>query len=317
MRSEPIKIDYAGFTFSGKHTSQFGLYSVSNGDRYSRYLSPIIKNRTAENNGGIGTYFFGSQHTQQTFNFNLAFDSLTELELREIKEWLNSDVSSLILDESPYIEYYVKVSSAPQINFLPFESEEDLNLTISNSDILYNPQKKKSNTRVYKGEINITFTAYEPYGYNVKGKKWAEDYKDELNYDEWIEASGLISQENLEYNYKYDIPQAGKVYLYNAGMLPSDFIITLNTLAPNSNINFTIDNERYLELKIPNITINKLIIDTKKRLIIADEKVANNLIVKGDFFKIPIGESELIFPSTLTFPSDESYTFIEYRYYYF
>jgi predicted phage tail component-like protein len=34
MRAIYTKDDYTGFTYNGIHSSQFGLFSVSNGDRY-------------------------------------------------------------------------------------------------------------------------------------------------------------------------------------------------------------------------------------------------------------------------------------------
>lgn len=307
MRANVNKIDYAGFTFAGIHTSQFGLYSVSSGDRYSRYLSPTIKNQTAENNGGAGTYFFGSQHTQQTFTFNLAFDSITETELREIKEWLNNDISPLILDEAPYIQYYVKVSSAPQINFLTFESLDNNDLGIETKDNLYVPNNNKSqSTRIYKGEMSISFIAYDPYGYSVK--KWLSDYDDD-NKDEWAAASGLIDKIIPNSTNEYDKPIGGIIHAYNAGTLPTDFIMTFNSVKSGI-INISISSEKWMEITIPsNSSYNKLIIDTKKRLIIGDGKVCNNLLTSGDFFKLPLGYSDITIPTNLL-PT------IEYKYKY-
>ena len=307
MRANVNKIDYAGFTFAGIHTSQFGLYSVSSGDRYSRYLSPTIKNQTAENSGGAGTYFFGSQHTQQTFNFNLAFDSITELELREIKEWLNNDVSPLILDETPYIQYYVKVSSAPQINFLSFDSLENDETVIENKDKLYIPGNKIESSRIYKGEMSISFIAYDPYGYSVK--KWLSDYDDD-NKNEWAAASGLINKRIPNSTNEYDKPINGVIHAYNAGTLPTDFIMTFNNINSGT-INISINSKKWLEITIPSMTsYNKFIIDTKKRLIIGDGKVCNNLLTSGDFFKLPLGYSDITIPSNLLPEIEYKYKYI-------
>lgn len=290
MRENVNKIDYAGFTFAGKHTSQFGLYSVSNGDRYSRYLSPTIKNQTAENTGGTGTYFFGSQHIQQTFNFNLAFDSVTELELREIKQWLNSDISPLILDETPYIQYYVKLSAAPQISFLPFDIED--------SELLQNNQL----IRVYKGELNLTFVAYDPYGYSVK--KWLSDYDDD-NKEEWAAASGLIDNSNK----KFDTPYNGQINIYNAGNLPTDFIISFQGIW--NEISLTTDYGSWMEItNKEGINYYNTIIDTKKRLIICDGKVRNDFLTSGDFFQIPIGSSIITYPTNLSPEIEYKYRYI-------
>lgn len=320
-------MDYAGFTFNGKHTSQFGLYSVSSGDRYSRYLSPTIKNQTADNIGGNGMYFFGSQHTQQTFNFNLAFDSVSELELREIKQWLNSDVSPLVLDELPYIQYYAKVSAAPQIQFLSFDNEEQL-VELSNRDDLYEPKQQQTSGRVYKGEIAITFVCYDCYGYNTEGKKWLENYDEEtyFNKEDWAAASGLVSNENEYYNVFTKNNDTYSINLYNAGDLPTDFILefdyfkdsnastllsfvielfeTEDSVSPISNLEFSVDLNTSGQYKI----------DSRKRLVIKDNlEIYNDKISAGNFFKIPTGESCM----KITGPfSTEPKLLINYRYIY-
>jgi hypothetical protein len=54
MRSTIKKEAFVGFTFNEIHSSQFGLYSVTNGGRYKRGLSPSFSDSTEEITGGRG-----------------------------------------------------------------------------------------------------------------------------------------------------------------------------------------------------------------------------------------------------------------------
>lgn len=286
------KIDYAGFTFAGIHSSQFGLYSVSSGDRYSRYLSPTIKNLTSDRVGKDGSYYFGYQYTQQIFSFNMAFDSLTELELKELKQWLSSNINYLILDEIPYIEYYVKLQSAPQINFLVFNNNEN-------------------GKRVYKGEFNINFISYDCFGYSVD--KWLDNYTNNSldiktncnNKDEWASSSNLLENNMKNGEPYYDIYNnlLGEIPLYNGGDLEANFILSFSIPENSKNINIYVDSfsDKRINLKVDNSILpsQKIKIDTKKRLVTIDEKVSNNLIDSGDFFLIPKNESKIKLPTDL------------------
>ena len=154
MRTRYQKDDYTGFVYNGIHSSQFGLFSVANGGRYSRGLSPTFQDLTQSVPGQDGTHYFGTQMTQRVITLQIAFDSVTESEFHQLKRWLNCGIKPLILDETPYIQYYAKIQTAPAIQFVPFEEGVD--------------------ERIYKGESTITFVCYDPYGYSVS--KWLSSY---------------------------------------------------------------------------------------------------------------------------------------------
>lgn len=330
------KGDYIGFTFAGIHTSQLGLYATSNGDRYIRNLSPNIKDRTAENTGGFGSYYFGVQKTNLQFNIDLAFDSVTEVELREIQSWLSSDISELIFDERPYIKYYCKISSVPQMNYIPFYDEENIavaeNLPISNKENLYNPKIIGINSRIYKGEMTLQFTAYEPYGYSVY--KWLDKY-DDVNKVEWALASGLKETQN-GYDTFSEIDSVYGANVYNGGNLDCDFILKLPLSTEAKAINnfpIVLDKEEKMHLNFSRIdltTEKTLIIDTRKRLIYSetyklDEKqnlvvdkrtIENNCLIGNDFFKLPRGFDGLMELSNTDGKIFSSTPTIEYNYRY-
>lgn len=143
--------DYIAFTFKGKHSyKDFGIVRVSDGDRYTQNLTPNLSDKTAEADGSDGMYFLGTQHRQKEFQISFAFDRLTEAKLRGLKQWLGSkEPGDLWFAEEPYKVYTAKVTGTPSIKYIPFDDYDEQGNII----------------RVYKGEGNVTFTAYWPYAH--------------------------------------------------------------------------------------------------------------------------------------------------------
>ena len=202
----PVRYDdLTGFKFGDYHSSQFGLIRVSNGSRYNEYLLPTLKNTTTDVPGMEGTLYFGTQKTTRSFQVDMAFDSLTEEDIRDIREWLTG-AHPLIFDERPYIQYMCMLNSAPQLKYLTFE---------------------ENGVRIYKGELNVNFISYLPYGYSVNEKKFIDDFLDE-NFDEWSNASHLVYKEfyDGEVKHTYDKFEGNKVYVYNGGDINTDYVLT-------------------------------------------------------------------------------------------
>ena len=84
------KEEFTGFEFGGKHSSEFGIYRVSGGDRYDDTLHPEIKDRTTEVPGLNGEYYFGSDFGTRAFDIEIAFDHLTETQFREFRRFFGS-----------------------------------------------------------------------------------------------------------------------------------------------------------------------------------------------------------------------------------
>ena len=55
-----IKGDFLGFTYNGIHSSELGIFRVSDGSRYTENLLPTIQDKTVQVPGADGTYYFGS-----------------------------------------------------------------------------------------------------------------------------------------------------------------------------------------------------------------------------------------------------------------
>lgn len=202
----PVRYDdLTGFKFGDYHSSQFGLIRVSNGSRYNEYLLPTLKNTTTDVPGMEGTLYFRTQKTTRSFQVDMAFDSLTEEDIRDIREWLTG-AHSLIFDERPYIQYMCMLNSAPQLKYLTFEENGE---------------------RIYKGELSVNFVSYLPYGYSIDGKKFIDDFLDE-NFEEWSNASHLAYKNFYEGEtlHTYDKFEGNNVYVYNGGDVEADYVLT-------------------------------------------------------------------------------------------
>lgn len=298
MRGVIQKDDYVGFTYAGIHSSQFGIKSVTNGDRYQRYLSPEFQDLTQSTIGRDGTLYFGNNKNKNTFTFNIAFDDMTEEDYRGLRRWLNSGISEFILDETPYIKYYAKPGAPVQISFLVFLDDYG--------------------ERVYKGEFQVGFVCYDSFGYSVH--KWLEDYSmtgfgagDALELDkisssvkEWATSSRLLPAQTY-HDITYDVYNKNEdcFYLYNPGDLACDF--TLEFRANQSSLVLNLfewdkdseapSTQASYSQTLTNIPTDsgKVVIDTYKRLIYIEhmdgnKEPINDCWTAGNFFQIPINQ---------------------------
>ena len=212
-----------------------GLYRVSNSNRYNDILVPTLKHTTVEVPGGDGMYWFGSQHTQKPFTVKFAYDSLKEEDLHDLRKiFRGKNRLHIVFDEYPYKYYDVVVSQAPQFDYVPYTEDRVI-------DGVVTPR------RIFKGEGSVQFTSYLPYACGLPSVKgWddpafkyydetTETYKPLPNIEE-LKGTVNYFDENASGSYNLDtyIPINGCFYLWNAGDIPTDFLLTLGaTLASN------------------------------------------------------------------------------------
>lgn len=280
----PVRYDdLTGFKFGDYHSSQFGLIRVSNGSRYNEYLLPTLKNTTTDVPGTEGTLYFGTQKTTRSFQVDIAFDSLTEEDIRDIREWLTG-AHSLIFDERPYIQYMCILNSAPQLKYLTFEENGE---------------------RIYKGELSVNFVSYLPYGYSIDGKKFIDDFLDE-NFEEWSNASHLAYKNFYEGETlrTYDKFEGNNVYVYNGGDVEADYVLTCY-FSEGATAKISMNDVSYefsLRAKSANSTHLELSVNSKLQYArCRDVNIANGVITgisdyeimlpSTEMFKIPVGQS--------------------------
>lgn len=303
-------IDFCGFQFNGVHSSTLKITRVSNGSRYEDELVPNFQDQTALIEGGDGTLFWESFYSQKPINIQIAYDDLSEGDIRKLRQVFNGkDIGELIFDEAPYKAYTVKVQSPPQLQFICF-------------DKLVNSQGESRIERVYKGEGSIQFVAYYPYAKSVH--KFLDDFPnaDYTNKGEWSAASGMLDNNGNHYD-----GTGTEIYLYNAGDIEADWqafykitdagcalssIILTTTSSPIttegrmvfSSITQKNPNDKYIRINSRTNLIEGCYENKNPT-----GSLYNEFLTAGDFFKIPLGYH--------TFTSDAECKEIRYNYLYY
>lgn len=305
--------EFIGFTFNNVHSSTLGLIRVSDGSRYNEDLLPAYQDKVVDAPGTDESYYFGSYYKQKVINISVAFDGISEIQIRKIKQLFgDKEVHELWFDETPYKAYTAKVNGNPNLKYICF-NRYDINGYIE---------------RVYKGEGTLSFIAYYPFAHNRY--KYLEDYG--VNYpnsEEWATASKLRLKQN--YNQLLPIPNYEHkklVKLWNAGDIESDFKINIDfntkneitagqiAAASNSKVGLNFSqilkqgNDTGIQINSRLKIIQGYTKDSKGKIQISSN-IYNKHILSGDFFKIPLGESEII----ITNLEGQSFE-IDYQYWY-
>lgn len=294
-----LRGDYIGFSYNGIHSSDLGIVRVSEGSRFNENLLPTMQDKTVPVPGGDGTYYFGSYFTQRQIPVSFAFDSLTEEQIATLKAHFgDKKIHDLVFDERPYKIWRAKVTGTATLKYLAF-SEGETN-------------------RLYKGEGTIQFTCYQPYA--ICEKKWLSDYSSWANIEEWKEASRMKDNQD-----NYDIVSGNYIKVYNAGDIESHFQIRIDFVESKittSKMYISGDVSRQLAWEEITAEGSDTYIKFNSKLNLIEGYDANNrktgnvynkYITEGAFFKIPLGESTLIFDEAEEMPQIHS---IEYNYYY-
>lgn len=223
--------DFTGFYLGGIHSSTYGILRVSDGDRYSEGLVPEFDNMELELSGGNGDLYGGKKFKKTSFEIKIAFEHLTEKQFREMRNWLGrTELQSFRFDERPYKTYWVTLASRPELEYVCFMEERE--------DGLIGEKE-----RIYKGEGELEFVAYSPFGYcidestkltyngleiNEGGVNWQilNNYSPfniiDDNMVEWGETSGLKNSLK-DYNV-FNMEEDAETWEYNAKLYnPGDF----------------------------------------------------------------------------------------------
>ena len=210
--SESYIGDFIGMEYNGVHSSALGFVRTSNGDRYKLSLLPSFEDQTAQVQGRDETYYFGLNYTDKNISIDIAFDEINESRFRKItKLFSDRKPHKLILDESPYKYYNVKIAESPEIDYLCFDNGGE---------------------RIYKGEGSLSFVAYNPFAQSTY--KYLTDYNsDTMKYwdfkvtkdvvpilnnkiyytrDSWDNYTPIIFTDEIEFPQKYTQCDASKEF---------------------------------------------------------------------------------------------------------
>lgn len=232
--------DFTGFSFNGIHSSTLGITRVSSGDRYKEELQSEVRDKTVEIPGNNGDYYYWSTYGPKTHTIDIAFDSMTEVQFRQLRQlFATKKVCELIFDERPYKVYYAKIESPIELEYICFDEEEYTWNTEG-----HRPKEKDAETgeyqsgdyipgsidhkvytgkkrRIYKGEGTITLISHYPFAKQLY--RILDNYETKpiagvtyTNVDEWAESSGILDLTTRK-NKKIDVTrklESNPIYTY-------------------------------------------------------------------------------------------------------
>lgn len=208
--------DFTGFYFDNVHSSAYGLVRTSDGSRYTEGLIPEFEDREIELVGGDGSLYEGRRFKKTPFTIEVAFDHMTETQLRDLRKWLGTDeLKPFRFDERPYKTYWVKPSRKPELTYVCF-MEEDENYE---EGTYIGSSSDTHKIRIYKGEGELEFTAYDPYAYcvdrttDIISGRW-------INYIEKQNEFKLLDESELRKEKEFFMNALGKEYQENSEGYP-------------------------------------------------------------------------------------------------
>lgn len=252
--SESYIGDFIGMEYNGVHSSALGFVRTSNGDRYNLSLLPSFEDQTAQVQGRDETYYFGLNYTDKNISIDIAFDEINESRFRKItKLFSDRKPHKLILDESPYKYYNVKIAESPEIDYLCFDNGGE---------------------RIYKGEGSLSFVAYNPFAQSTY--KYLTDYNsDTMKYwdfkvtkdivpilnnkiyytrDSWDNYTPIIFTDEIEFPQKYTQCDSSKefnssfvYYIFDGTEYTEIENLELETYRLNPSNYYTKNNDFYYE----------------------------------------------------------------------
>lgn len=273
------KGDFLGFTFAGIHSSTLNITRTSDGDRFDEEVIPEIRDITVEVPGKDGDYYFGSTYGPRTFEVSIAYDNMTEEQLKALRKlYGRKQIGELIFDERPYKKYLAKIESPISLSYICFDEP---NYTWEPIQTGYNEYVKGiggrdferkvydgTTRRIYKGEGKITFVCYFPFAKSAFKVLEGTDAD-----SDWAVSSGIMTAAAYTNIDKYNSAN-NTINVYNAGDVPTGFRLYLPSGAASHELtlSYSINGSVIAQLTIDEMTLkgndNGFLIDTDSGLIV-------------------------------------------------
>ena len=309
--------DFTGFTFGSWASSDWEqnleVLRVSGGDRYEEELQPEIKDITAEVPGIDGEYYFGSNYGPKKIDIEIAFDSLTEAQFRELRRVFGTrKIKELIFDERPYKRYMAKLESPIELSYICFdepikrvsttpqpgvrvirgeetivdeETQEETTVPTWERESVYPYVVEEGTQRIYKGEGKISFVCYFPFAKSVfKALSPEEESAD------WAISSGLLTESEYQ-NYDRFDSETSTINIYNPGDIDTGFRLYLPAAVAEAGVTLNYKpsgNDIMASLVIKPITLKTdtddttdmgVLIDTTNELIVGVSQITEDSII--------------------------------------
>lgn len=165
---------FISFTYDGKPIEDFNLIATIQGNRIQRPTYAQFNDLTTTYDVVDGQFFWGSHFVNNTIEFNLATDEMTEEDLNSFKKWfMPGKIKELVLAESPNRGAWARVSTTPNYALLPFGKQVVKKI---------NGIEYETSITVYRGEISLSFVMDEPFWHsrNPLIKTWYTNKEDKF-----------------------------------------------------------------------------------------------------------------------------------------
>ena len=198
-----MKRSFISFTFGEKrdangimkpvHIEDFNLIAYTDGDRLQRNAYGEFGDLTSEYDVIQGQFYWGTWYHTNSLSLDLATDGMTQRDLDDFKYWFRAgSVRELILAEHPNRAIMARVSSPPQLELLPFETEVEMPFQVGTAeDAFWGDKIYKTSTTLYRGEIRLEFVMDEPFWYAKQNILGIQNVTEGYYEDSWIDANGV------------------------------------------------------------------------------------------------------------------------------
>ena len=261
--------DFLGFTFNGRHSSEFRIVRTSKSNRYNEEIVASGKDTTIDIPGSDGALFISKKKQKKTWTVDFAFDDVYIEDIEAMRNWLSCKTEAAFrFDEDRESQYHmVVVTGTPKLNYLGFEDEDG--------------------KTVYKGDGSVQFTAYDT-------TRWGETFTHTqfADPDFSFENAGDLP---MPVQIRVQVPgaQNGKNSQYAMIKLlqdrndlanPKIIILNIEEMIEKNVSNILLDSELHLVLGHVSNENNK---DNPTSEV--EDVVLNDVIVAGDFFEVEPG----------------------------
>lgn len=214
-RSSYIKRSFISFSYGGRYIEDLGFIVSIDGDRINRPAYGNFEDIVTDSNIVDGQYYWDTHFSNNELSLTLATDGITQNQIDDFKNWLKpGQARELILSEHPNRGIMARVSQAPDLQLLPFETE---------ATVMIGGREYYTSTTLYKGTATVTFIADDPFWYSLSNLLCYTDGTN-IDYDKWLDANGIAV-------YNYEDPDALKIILEDG--IPTNSMLSENMLIGN------------------------------------------------------------------------------------
>lgn len=205
---------FISFTYGGKFIEDFNLIAYTNGDRMQRDAYASFNDLTSSYDVIPGQFYWGTYYSTNSLSLFLFTDGMTQQELDDFKYWFRAgSIRELILAEHPNRAIMARVSSPPQLNVLPFETEVTVPFSTGAGEAT---REYTTSSTIYRGDISLELIMDSPFWYSKQNLLGIQNTLGGYYEEQWVDANGNVTnirdcQDALKIVYEDHIPLGSTV----------------------------------------------------------------------------------------------------------